>query len=66
MVEDETVLLKNIQDCQLADLKGKTWGLCFQVTTKDLRCAGCEPGLAITWLIEPHKSAPEKCAVPRS
>ena len=33
---DEMVLLKDIQDCQLVDVKGKTWGLCFQVTEKDV------------------------------
>lgn len=35
MVDDEAVILKDVLDCQLVELKGKTWGLSFQVTTKD-------------------------------
>ena len=35
MVDDEAVLLKDVLDCQLVELKGKTWGLSFQVTTTD-------------------------------
>ena len=35
MVREEAVLIKDVLDCQLVDLKGKTWGLCFHVMTKD-------------------------------
>lgn len=31
---DESILLKEIVDCQLTDMKGKLWGTCFQVTEK--------------------------------
>ena len=68
MVDDEAVLLKEVLDCQLVDLKGKTWGLSFQVTAKDPsghpRCAdpthktltahtnGTAPPLVQTWQIQ--------------
>eukprot|EP01043_Picozoa_sp_COSAG02_P042467 COSAG02_NODE_3613_length_6481_cov_3.195863_3_plen_56_part_00 len=35
MVSEESVMIKDIMDCQLVEQKGKTWGLCFHVTTKD-------------------------------
>eukprot|EP01043_Picozoa_sp_COSAG02_P029641 COSAG02_NODE_1855_length_10650_cov_4.154677_3_plen_113_part_00 len=35
MIKEESVMVKDILDCQLVDQKGKTWGLCFHMTTKD-------------------------------